>query len=261
MKSIDVPWLRTFVRVEAVFLSVVAAFFFCKSMMALPLEDMVQLAGLPPACTGTDELQYLAQQRANSQVGLLVLVGGAILSIVNSSFVVRLDDRMTRRGAIYAAIAAVIVFAASLYVSHMIQRRLYQMVSVRITQRQTLSARSGESKVVALRGNDSIFERMTNMRLDYENANGVWFDIDIEEAHVPAEAGHWGYYMTATERETQKAHVHFAIIQKDFCDTKDSSDRFLQGRPLDFLKKMLLDHYEEGEIPMVRSVAQGWLVI
>jgi hypothetical protein len=90
----------------------------------------------------------------------------------------------------------------------------------------------------------------------------VWFDIDIEEARVPAEADYLGYYVTATERETQKAKVYFAMIKKSLCGTKDGADCFLQGRPLDFLQTEVLDLYGDGEVRVLWPdvTKEGWIV-
>lgn len=99
------------------------------------------------------------------------------------------------------------------------------------------------------------------MRSEYRNKQGVCFDIEIQDARVPQEADYWGYYMKASERETQRTHVFMAMIRKNLCRTKVSADVFLLGDPVRYLKTSLLDSYEDGEHMLVwPDMTHGWVI-
>jgi len=100
------------------------------------------------------------------------------------------------------------------------------------------------------------------MQLTYENINGIFFDIDIQNARVPMEANYWGYNIKTTERRTNLVHVYFAGIKKEVCGTQNEADLFIMGSPIEYFKTTLLDRYENGSHLWIwPDFSNGWIVI
>ena len=125
-REMDTPVNRTAVRVGAVLFSVGATFFFCRSMISVPVEDMIALTKIPPSGIDIAQLQRMTQQRADSQIGILLLVIGAMFSILSASLPGRSDDNMNWKAAIWTVIIVGMFLAASVYISSRLNRSAYK---------------------------------------------------------------------------------------------------------------------------------------
>jgi hypothetical protein len=107
-----------------------------------------------------------------------------------------------------------------------------------------------------------MLERKSQMKIKYDNNNGVRFDIEVQSARVPPEADYWGYDIKVTEIETNLGRVYFAGIKKEICDTKKKADSFIMSSPIEYLKLSLLDRYENGShLKIWPNLSNGWIVI
>jgi drug/metabolite transporter (DMT)-like permease len=101
-------------------------------MMFVPVEDMIALTKIPLYGIDTAQLQRMTQQRADSQIGILLLVTGAMFSILSASLPVVFDDNMNWKGAVWAVIIVGMFLAASVYISSRLQQGAYKKAVARI---------------------------------------------------------------------------------------------------------------------------------
>jgi hypothetical protein len=100
------------------------------------------------------------------------------------------------------------------------------------------------------------------MAVHYRNADGVCFDIKVENANVPRDADYWHYWLIAEESQTRRAHAYRAMVRKNQCPTKEEADRFLEGKPMRYLESAILDRYSDGATPLLwPDVSSGWVVV
>ncbi len=98
----------------------------------MPVEDMISLTKIPLSPIDIEQLQRMIQQRADSQIGIFLLVIGALFSILNASLPVVFDDNMNWKGAVGIAITVGIFFGVSIYVSSHLQKSAYKKAVDRI---------------------------------------------------------------------------------------------------------------------------------
>lgn len=100
------------------------------------------------------------------------------------------------------------------------------------------------------------------MQVEYQNRSRVFFDIEIKNAKVPAQADYWGYYMKATERQTGLSRVYKAMVKKEICATQNDAESFIMDKPLRYLESICLDNYEDGShLLFWPDLSRGWVVI
>lgn len=103
---------------------------------------------------------------------------------------------------------------------------------------------------------------MIKESIEYINKNGVKFEINIEPAPVPEESDHWGFYFKVKEKKTGLFNKFRAVVKKEICQTRELAEVFIKADPLNYLKSIYLDNYEDGETPIVwPEIGGGWLVM
>lgn len=109
--------LRTFVQVAALLLTLEAAFFLARSNLGLSAEMIARLASTNWNAN-TDIVSSLAGQRADTWIGVVLLLAAFFLQLANTLWPMRFKYFVVdRRGAFGALIVGAAIGVASLAVS------------------------------------------------------------------------------------------------------------------------------------------------
>lgn len=117
--------LRTFIQVLALILTLESALFLVRSNLALSPRAIAELATSKWGYSA-DALKNYSQQRADTVVGLILLLFGFTLQLANSIWPMRwMDFNVSRAGALIAVAIGVLVLILSFPISKRLGDRTY----------------------------------------------------------------------------------------------------------------------------------------
>ncbi len=97
----------------------------------------------------------------------------------------------------------------------------------------------------------------------YENKNGVKFEIEIHSAEVATDADFFGYLFKVTlpEEEKDLCRIYKALVKKTFCTSKAEREKWLKNTALEFLKTILNTYQDGGTDLLVPPDYPDWILI
>ncbi|SRR5258707_10961975 len=101
------------------------------------------------------------------------------------------------------------------------------------------------------------------MKEEYRSKeSGTTFNISMTDVLNPPEADFWGFnFFVQVVSDATKGKNFRAMLKKSIFPDREGARAFVQGDPLIFLKTAYLDHYSNGESPMLwPAIRDGWIV-
>lgn len=97
----------------------------------------------------------------------------------------------------------------------------------------------------------------------YENKDGVKFEIEIHSAKVATDADFFGYLFKVTLPEEEKdfCRIYKASVKKTFCPSKEESEKWLKNTALEFLKTILNTYQDGTTIMLVSPDYPDWILM
>ncbi len=95
----------------------------------------------------------------------------------------------------------------------------------------------------------------------YKNISGVEFSYKVSRSNVPDNANYYLYNILLEETKTNhKINLLLFIRKSQLHKSWNDADRFVRGRPLKFLNKVILDEYEKQTIPIKWPGGKDWFM-
>lgn len=109
--------LRTFIQITALILTLEAAFFLAKGNLGLSAETIAEISSTKWDYN-SNVIRSLAQQRADTWIGVVFLLLGFVLQMWNALWPMRYDDFAVHKGAaIYALVFSAILGFGAFFLS------------------------------------------------------------------------------------------------------------------------------------------------
>ena len=114
--------IRTFIQITSLFLILEAAFFLAKGNLGLSARAIAELASTKWDFN-PDLIANLAQQRADTWIGVLLLLIAFALQMMNVMWPMRWSDFTVHKGAaVYAVVLSIVIGFGAFYLSKQIAR-------------------------------------------------------------------------------------------------------------------------------------------
>ena len=87
---------------------------------------------------------------------------------------------------------------------------------------------------------------------EYENKNGVKFEIEVRPTEVIPDADFLGYLFKVTlpEEGNDLHRIYKAMVKGTFCPSEEDREKWLNNTALEFLKT-ILDTYQDGKTDLL----------
>lgn len=95
----------------------------------------------------------------------------------------------------------------------------------------------------------------------YKNIYGEEFSYKIIRSNIPNNADYYMYNLIVEVIEKKERRNFLLFIRKsERHKSWKEADLFVQKRPLEFLKKAILNEYQNGSVPLRWPAGRDWLL-
>ena len=136
--------IRTFIQISSLFLTLEAALFLAKGNLGLSARAIAELASAKWDFNA-DLISNLSQQRADTWIGVLLLLIAFALQIVNAMWPMRWSDFTVHKGAtVYAVVISIVIGFGAFYLSKQVARNTAADVEMIFDQRMNGADQSSQ---------------------------------------------------------------------------------------------------------------------
>ena len=119
--------VRTCIQITALSLVLMSSYFLVKGVICISAQDMIKLSQSTYGGTYMRIAKNLAQQKADTIVGFVLLLTSFFFSLINFLWPMQIDDSdVNRNGVILAGLVSIVIFPVSYKVCNVLQQYYYQ---------------------------------------------------------------------------------------------------------------------------------------